>query len=332
MSRKPSQRNPQPLDPLSQPRFGGIATFSRLPYVPDIKGKKIDVAILGVPFDGGTTFRPGARFAPRAVRDASVLCRNFNPTLGVNIFEKLAIVDAGDIATVPMNIQKTFESIENHESQILDQGTRIVSIGGDHSILLPELRAFSQKHQDFVLIQFDAHTDTGDQAWGEKYHHGTPIRRLIEEEILTGDQVFQIGIRGPLTSQSQETYVRDQKIQILEAEALDVPGACEAFFKKLRKKAGNKPCFITFDVDGVDPAYAPGTGTPVVGGLTSREALSAVRALRGLNIQGANVVEISPPYDQSDLTSLLGAALIFEFLSLMALSPASKPSSQRAKR
>ena len=311
--------HPAPLDPLSQPRFGGIATFSRLPYVPDIKDKKVDVVILGIPFDGGTTFRPGARFAPRAVRDASVLCRNFNPTLGVNVYEKLAIVDAGDIATIPMNLQKTFDAIEASEAFLIEQGARIVSIGGDHSILLPELRAFRKKHPDFVLIQFDAHTDTGDQAWGERYHHGTPIRRLIEEGILKGEQVFQIGIRGPLTSATQDDYFRAQRINILEAEDYGDAQKRETFFKKIHAAAQGKPCFLTFDVDGVDPAFAPGTGTPVVGGLTSREALQAVRALQGINLQGANVVEISPPYDQSDITSLLGAALIFEFLSLMAL-------------
>jgi agmatinase len=301
-----------------------VATFNRLPYVPDLKGKGVDVAILGVPFDGGTTYRPGARFAPRAVREASALCRNFNPQLGVHVYEKLNVVDGGDISVNPLNIHTTFKNIETHVRAAHDAGARTVLVGGDHSILLPELRAINARYGKPILVQFDAHTDTADAAWGERYHHGTPVRRAIDEDLITGADVFQIGIRGPLTSADQEAYCRREKINILGIDDFNEPKKREAFFSSLRNRALSKsraksrPVFITFDVDGVDPAFAPGTGTPVVGGMTSFEALHCVRKLKGLHICGADVVEISPPHDHADLTSLLGAALVFEFLSLMA--------------
>lgn len=314
-----SQKNYRPLNPLKAPRFGDLATFNRLPYVPDLKGKNIDVAILGIPFDGGTTFRPGARFAPRAVRDASVLCRNYNPSLNVNVYDQLSVVDAGDVSVNPINLQATYRAIQSRVGEIHAQGVRTLCVGGDHSILLPELRAIHAHHGALTLIHFDAHTDTADQAWGEKYHHGTPIRRAIEEGLLEGSRIFQIGIRGPLSSADQEDYQREQKIQTLDIDSFHDLKKRKAFFAKLRRVAGRGPCYLSFDVDGVDPAFAPGTGTPVVGGLTSLEAMQSVRELRGLRLVGANVVEISPPYDHSELTSLLGAALIFEFLSLMAL-------------
>ena len=187
-------------------------------------------------------------------------------------------------------------------------------------MLLGELRAIHRKYGEITLIHFDAHTDTGDSAWGERYHHGTPIRRAIEEGLLKGPKIFQIGIRGPLTSPSQDEYLLEQGINILDIDNFQIQQTRDAFFDKIRKTAGRGPCFLTFDVDGIDPAFAPGTGTPVVGGLTSREALQSIRRLAGLYLVGANVVEISPPYDHADITSLLGAALVFEFLSLMALN------------
>jgi agmatinase len=306
------------MNPLKSPRFGDVATFNRLPYVPDLKGKQVDVAILGVPFDGGTTFRPGARFGPRAVREASVLNRNYNPDLEVAIYERLNVVDGGDISTNPINIQTTLRSIEEHVRAAHAAGARTVCVGGDHSILLGELRAVHAKYGPVTLVHFDAHTDTADAAWGEKYHHGTPIRRAIEEGLLKGSSIFQIGIRGPLTAADQEEYSRSQRINTCDMDAFTDPRKRDAFFSKLRKTAGRGPCFLTFDVDGIDPAFTPGTGTPVVGGLTSREALHSVRRLEGLRFVGADVVEISPPFDHAELTSLMGAALVFEFLSLMA--------------
>lgn len=307
-----------PINPLKSPRFGEVATFNRLPYVPDVQGKQIDIVLLGIPFDGGTTFRSGSRFGPRAVRDASVLCRNFNPQLAVHVYETFNVVDGGDVSVNPLNLQKTMQSIEKHVSQIHQAGARAIGIGGDHSILLPELRAIHKKYGEITLIQFDAHTDTADSAWEEKYHHGTPIRRAIEEGILVGSKVFQIGVRGPLTSPTQDDYIKEQKINVLDIDSFYDLNQRNSFFNQIKAVAGDGPCYLTFDVDGVDPAYAPGTGTPVIGGMTSFEALQSVRRLKGLNFVGADVVEISPPYDHAELTSLLGAALVFEFLSLMA--------------
>jgi arginase family enzyme len=185
-------------------------------------------------------------------------------------------------------------------------------------VLLGELRAVKKSFGEPVLVHFDAHDDAGDGTWGERYHHGTPIRRAIEEKLINGARVFQIGIRQPLTAASQLNYVREQKINTLTIEGFKDPATRDQFFNRIRNVAGKKPAFLTFDIDSIDPAYAPGTGTPVVGGMTSFEAIAAVRALKGLHFVGANVVEISPPFDHAEITSLLGAALMFEFLSLMA--------------
>lgn len=309
----------RPLNPLTHPRFGDVATFNRLPYVPEIKDKSVDVAILGVPFDGGTTYRPGARFAPRAVRDASVLNRNYHPEHGVHVYETLNVVDAGDVTCIPMNLTRTLNNIEIRVREIHRAGARTICVGGDHSIVLAELRGLAKKYGPITFIQFDAHTDTADSAWGEKYHHGTPVRRAIEEGLLQGNRIFQIGIRGPLTTADQDDYVRAQRINVLGMQHYEDTRTREAFFAKLRKVAGTGPCFLSFDVDGVDPAFAPGTGTPVVGGLSSREALACLRRLSGLHFVGADIVEISPAYDHADITSLLGAAIVFEVLGLMAL-------------
>jgi agmatinase len=318
-SKSPSRGKYLPVNPLKVPRFGDIATFSRLPYLPELKGKDVDVAILGIPFDGGTTYRPGARFGPRAIRDASCMNRNYNPSLGVGIYERLNIVDGGDVGVNPINLQSTLRAVEKRVAEVHEAGARAICLGGDHSIVLPDLRAVHRKYGKVTLLHFDAHTDTGDEAWGEKYHHGTPIRRAIEEGLIEGPRIFQIGIRGPLTSATQDDYTREQGIHTLDIDSFHDVGKREAYFKKLRKIAEGTPCYITFDVDGCDPAFAPGTGTPVVGGLTSFEALQSVRRFKGLNIVGANVVEVSPPYDHADMTSLLAAALVFEFLSLMAI-------------
>lgn len=315
-----------PVNPLEMPRFGDIATFNRLPYFPNFsKSDNVNVAIIGVPFDGATTFRPGARFGPRAVREASVLCRNYNPTLKVGIYDELNIVDAGDVSVNPINILDTFKKIENRVSLVHQFGVRSICVGGDHSILLPILRSMKSLYQNLTLIHFDAHTDTGDMAWGEKYHHGTPIRRAIEERLIAGPNIFQIGIRGPLTAKQQDDYLSEKKINILTMDHFHHEKKRKAFFRRVFEVGKRGPCYLTFDIDGVDPAFAPGTGTPVVGGLTSHEALTSVRELAGLHFVGADLVEVSPPYDHSEITSLLGAALLFEFMSLMALNPKLAP-------
>lgn len=317
MVKKNSEFRPQ--NPLKSPRFSGIVTFSRLPWVTDLLAEKPDVAILGIPFDGAATYRPGARLGPRSIREASVLCRNYHPVQDVSVYENLKVVDGGDLAIHPLSISSTFETIQSSYKPLHEAGIRTVSLGGDHSILLPILRSIHARYGKVTLIHFDAHTDTAEQAWGEKYHHGTPVRRAIEEGLIEGKRIFQIGIRGPMTSPDEAQYCRDQGIHTLRSEEFDSEELREAYFQNLKKIAGNGPCYITFDIDGIDPAYAPGTGTPVVGGLTSREALACVRRLKGLPIVGADLVEVAPAYDQSDITSLLASALVFEFLTLMAV-------------
>jgi agmatinase len=309
----------EPVNPRKSPRFGEIATFNRLPYIPDLQGKEVDVAILGIPYDGAVTYRPGARFGPRAVRDASVLNRNYNPQQDVLVYDRLNVVDAGDVPVNPLNFKQTLRNIEKRLGEVHAAGARAICVGGDHSVALGELRATHRKFGPLTLIHFDAHTDAGDQAWGEKYHHGTWIRRGIEEGILRGPRIFQIGIRQPLTTREEHDYLRAKKISWLDMDSFTDPRARDQFFGALRQAAGTGPCFVSFDVDGVDPAFAPGTGTPVVGGMTSYEALTCVRRLRGLRVVGADVVEIAPAYDHAELTSLLGAALVFELLALMAL-------------
>lgn len=311
-----------PTNPLKSPRFGDVVTFNRLPWVRDLEDLKSaapDVVLLGVPFDGGTTFRPGSRFGPRAIREASVLNRNYHPTHQVDVFEKLRVVDGGDILVNPLNLQVTYRNIESHLSQIHAFGARSVCVGGDHSILLPELRSVHKKFGQVTLIQFDAHTDTADGAWEEKYHHGTPVRRAIEEGLVRGDHVFQIGIRGPLTSATQNDFIRDSGINVLEIDEFFESKKRAEFLTRIKATAQGGPCFLTFDVDGVDPAFAPGTGTPVVGGMSSYDALRTLRELRGLHFVGADVVEVSPPYDHAEITALLGAAVVFEALGLMVV-------------
>lgn len=310
----------RPVDPGQYPRFSGITTFSRLPLVEKPAKNELDIAILGVPTDAGTSYRPGSRFGPRALRESSVLCRNYNPSLSVGIYKDLNIADVGDVAVNPMSLSKTLDAIKAKTHELKKAGSKIIALGGDHSILTPLLTETVAHEGEITLVHFDAHTDTGDEAWGEKFHHGTPIRRLIENKSVNPKKIFQIGIRGPLGDASQLTWTQDQGVSILGMDEFHVSGARDKFFDKIRKSAGKGKIYISFDVDGVDPAFAPGTGTPVVGGLTSVEALSCIRALKGLKLIGGDVVEVSPAYDHAEITSLLGAALAFEMMSLMALN------------
>jgi agmatinase len=306
-------RGHAPKNPLLSPRFGDIATFARLPHTRDLTG--VNLAVVGIPFDAGTTYRPGARFGPRAIRTASCMNRNVHPTHEIHVYEKLSAVDYGDINTNPLNLRKAQQAIQKEYATLLKAGVTPVAIGGDHSVLLPILRAMKTKHKRFGLIQFDAHTDTADQAWGERYHHGTPVRRIVEEKLVRGGDIFQIGIRGPLTSRDQMEWDRKNGITHLTIEEFHERGM-KPLLSKLKHDI---PYYLSFDIDGVDPAFAPGTGTPVVGGLTSFEALDCVRRLKGLRFIGFDLVEVSPAYDHAEITSLLASALVFEFMSLAAL-------------
>jgi len=311
----------RPSNSPYQPAVSGIRTFSRLPYASEIGDEEIDLAVLGIPFDSLVTFRPGARLGPNAIRQASGLCRNYSQQMEVAVFERLRAFDVGDVNVNPFNYEETFRQIEDRVSKLQSQGAAVVSLGGDHSVLLPILRATSRKYPQLTLIQFDAHTDTTDAGpSGQRFHHGTWVRRAIEEGLVLGNRIFQIGIRGFLESASFTDYEKEAGVHILDMQGLHEPSPREAFLHTLRETAGSGPCYLTFDIDGVDPAFAPGTGTPVVGGLTSFEALSMLRSFKGLRFIGGDVVEVAPPYDHSEITSLLGAAIALEIGALIAIA------------
>jgi agmatinase len=300
--------------------MAGIRTFSRLPHINEVSDEKIELAILGIPFDSLVTFRPGARLGPNAIRQASGLCRNYSQQMEVGVFERLLAVDAGDVNLNPFNYEETFRQIEDRVSELQRQGMSVVSLGGDHSILLPILRATSKKFPQLTLIQFDAHSDTTDTGLsGQRFHHGTCIRRAIEEGLVQGNRIFQIGIRGFIESAGYNDYAKQAGIHVLDMEGIHNRNQREAFLETLRALAGSGPCYLTFDIDGIDPAFAPGTGTPVVGGLTSFEALNIMRSFRGLQFIGGDVVEVAPAYDHSEITALLGAAIAMEMAALIAL-------------
>jgi len=304
--------HPQPLNALEYPRFAGVATFMRLPYIPD--AKQLDVALIGVPYDGGTTYRTGPRFGPRHIRDQSAIIRPYNPVLDVSPFEELRVADYGDLTVNPLSIQNTFESITAELKVVLDAGTIPICVGGDHSILLPILRAIHAAHGPVAFVQLDAHSDTWDEYWGMKYSHGTPVRRAIEEGLLAESHILQIGLRGQLYSRSDMDYARRHHVAVITAEDFHERGLGPVR-EKLKHFNGCKT-YLSLDIDVVDPAFAPGTGTPQVGGLSSAQILDLFRALKGLDFVGCDLVEVSPQFDSAELTSLLAANLLFEELCL----------------
>jgi agmatinase len=308
--------HPRPRDAFRSPRFGQPATFMLLPHRRDPEG--LDVALLGIPYDGGTSYRPGARYGPRHVRDQSSLIRPWNPVLEVSPFEKLRVADYGDVDVVPISIEGTFAAIEREMDVLVGAGVIPLSVGGDHSITLPILRSLARRHGRLGLVHFDAHPDTWDEYFGSKYFHGTTFRRAVEEGLVDGQRVIQIGIRGPLYGADDFDFHRQHGLEALRIEAVKERGTGWVV-ERLRRLAGG-PVYCSFDIDAVDPAYAPATGTPEVGGLTAYEALTLVRGLRPLELVGADLVEVSPPFDgPGQITSLLAANLLFELLSLFAL-------------
>src|SRR5262245_62045990 len=308
--------HPRPRDPFRSPRFGQPATFMLLPQRRDPAG--LDVALVGIPYDGGTSYRSGARYGPRHVREQSSLIRPWNPVLQVSPFEKLAVADCGDVDVVPISIEGTFAAIERDMRAFVEAGVRPLAVGGDHSITLPILRALARRHGRLGLVHFDAHPDTWDEYFGSKYFHGTTFRRAVEEDLIDGRRVVQIGIRGPLYGPDDFDFHREHRLEAIRVETVKERGTAWVA-ERVRRLAGG-PVYCSFDIDAVDPAYAPATGTPEVGGLTSFEALTLVRALRGLDLVGADLVEVSPPFDgPGQITSLLAANLLFELLSVFAL-------------
>jgi len=305
----------QPRPPFQSPRFAQPATFMRLPHVTDPKG--LDVAIVGVPFDGGTSYRPGSRYGPREIRNQSSLIRPYGFFQKVSPFDRLNVADAGDIDAAPVSIEKCYEAVEARIGDIADAGARPIVIGGDHSISLPVLRALAKRHGPVALVQFDAHIDTWDEYFGGKYFHGTPFRRAIEERLVDGRRFVQVGIRGPMFGEDDFDFHRDHGITVIDIEQVKDRGVAWVVAEIRRIATG--PAYMTFDIDGVDPAFAPGTGTPEVGGLTSHEAQRLVRGLGALSLVGGDIVEVSPLYDgPGQITAVLASNLMFEFLCAMA--------------
>lgn len=306
----------RPVDPRESPRFAGIKTFMRLPHVTTTEG--VDVAIVGVPFDTGASYRVGARFGPEAIRSVSALLRHHNEVLNVSIFDHCSVVDYGDLPVNPGYIEDSYKMIEEGLLPILDGGVTPIMLGGDHSVTLPELRAMAKTHGPVALIHFDSHTDTGDKRFGRKYTHGTPFRRAVEEGLILVDHSIQVGMRGSIYSRDSLDDARKMGFDLITTVEVQEQGIGD-LIQRIRDRTGAAKAFVTFDIDFVDPAYAPGTGTPEVGGFTSSEALRVVRGMKGLDLVGFDLVEVLPQYDPSRITALLAANIVYEFISLIAL-------------
>ena len=305
-----------PANSLESPRFTGVRTFMRLPFVQTTAD--VDFAVLGAPFDTGATFRVGARFGPEAIRSMSAMLRPYHLALDVNIFDHLSGVDYGDAPVVPGFIEDSYRKIDEFLQPLHTAGVTPIVLGGDHSIVLAELRAAARKHGPLGLVQFDAHGDVWDEYFGHKYTHGTPIRRAMEEGMLDGQRVVQVGMRSPLYEPHDIQQARDFGFTVLVADdvrALGLAGVVQA----IREVVGTRPTFLSFDIDFIDPAYAPGTGTPEVGGFTSAEAQQLLRGLTGIHFVAYDVVEVLPSYDNAgQITALLAANVAWEMIALLA--------------
>jgi guanidinobutyrase / D-arginase len=302
-------------DALVVPRFAGPATFARLPRRDEVS--RCDVAVVGVPFDSGVTYRPGARFGPAAVRQASRLLRPYHPGLDVEPFAAQQVADAGDIACTPFHIEKAIADIEAAAGDLLLGASHLVAIGGDHTIALPMLRAVRDRFGPVAVVHFDAHLDTWSTYFGAEYTHGTPFRRAAEEGLLAPDRSIHVGLRGPLFARSDLAADSDLGFRQVDTTAVAELGAA-ATALAIRERVGDAPVYVSVDVDVMDPAHAPGTGTPEAGGLSSRELLGVLRHLVGLPVVSADVVEVAPAYDHAEITALAAAHVVYELLGLLA--------------
>jgi agmatinase/guanidinopropionase len=272
-----------------------------------------------VPFDSGTSYRSGTRFGPRKIREASLLLWGYNNALQVDPFRSLRVVDYGDVEVIPVDIEETYKAIESEVGGLLDSGVVVASLGGDHSITLPLLRAHARRLGPLAVVHFDSHPDTWDREFGDRpYSHGTPFRRAIEEGLIDTNAYIQIGIRGPTSGPGDLEDARRLGARVITYEEFSASGI-KLVLSEVREKVSGKRVYVSFDIDSVDPAFAPGTGTPEVGGFTSHEALRLVRGLEEINLVGFDLVEVSPPYDHGDITEILAANLVFEFISLLAV-------------
>ena len=312
-----NKRRFRPISGNVLPRFAGIPTFMRLPHLAPEEAEEVDIGLIGVPWDGGTTNRAGARHGPRQMRDSSTLMRNVHHVTGVRPYELANCADLGDTPVNPVDLEDSLARIQRFFEAVHGQGILPLSAGGDHLVTLPIMRAIA-KDGPLGMVHFDAHTDTWDRYFGDyTYTHGTPFRRAIEEGLLDPKRTIQIGIRGGLYTPQDKDWGLEQGIRVIEIEEFFELGP-QRVVEEARRVVGEGPTYISFDVDGLDPVYAPGTGTPEIGGFSTHEAQIMLRGLRGLNLVGGDVVEVSPPFDSSGNTALVGVTLMFEILCLLS--------------
>lgn len=304
----------QPLSGNAMPRFGGIASMMRLPLASSSQG--LDAAFIGIPLDIGTSHRPGARFGPRQIRAESCLLRPYNMATGAAPFDTLQVADLGDVPINTYSLPKSLGIITEFYEEMLSANCIPLTLGGDHTIALPILRAMAAKHGPVALVHVDAHADINDDMFGEPIAHGTPFRRAVEEGLLQTNKVWQIGLRGTGYSAEDFDWPRQQGFTVVQAHEVWYQSLAP-LMARVREAIGDTPCYLSFDIDGIDPAFAGGTGTPEIGGLTVPQALEIIRGCRGLNLVGADLVEVSPPYDPNGNTALLGANLLFEMLCVL---------------
>ena len=304
----------QPLGGNDMPRFGGPATMMRLPTRPTAEG--LDVCFVGVPMDIGTSNRSGTRHGPRQIRAESCMLRPYNMATGAAPFDSLQVADIGDVATNTFDLKKSVGLIEEAFDGILAEGCIPLTLGGDHTLTLPILRAMARKHGPVALVHVDAHADINDEMFGEKIAHGTPFRRAVEEGLLACDKVYQIGLRGTGYAPEDFDWPRRQGFTVMTAEECWGKSLAPVM-EEVRAAIGDHPCYLTYDIDSLDPAFAPGTGTVEIGGLTIWQGLEIVRGCRGLNLVGGDLVEVSPPYDTTGNTALIGANLLYEMLCVL---------------
>jgi agmatinase len=308
----------RPLDAQLIPRFAGVRTYMRAPHVTNLAG--VDAAVYGIPFDTATSYRTGARFGPEAIRSASTLMRPYHPALDVNVVEALSIVDYGDLPVSPGDTERTYAQIEEALAPVVEADVFPIALGGDHSITLAELRVLAKRHGPLALVQLDSHCDTWEQYFGQKYFHGTTFKRAVEEGLLDASASVQAGMRGPVYDASDLAGARELGFTVIESEELRRIGP-ERYAVLVSEKVGERPVFLSFDIDFLDPAFAPGTGTPEVAGFSTAEAVAFLRSLRGINLVGCDVVEVCPAYDgPGQPTALAAANVVFELIALRALA------------
>lgn len=314
----------QPLDSGVVPRFAGMPTFMRLPVATP---EEVDIALVGVPFDGGTTNRPGTRHGPREVRNQSSIVRRVHHATGVSPFDLVRVGDCGDAPINPLSLDETLESLADYYAGIRRAGAAPLTVGGDHLITLPILRGLVADglvtDGPVGLIHFDAHSDTYDSFFGNRYNHGTPFRRAVEEGLLDPRRMVQIGLRGAISDAANYDFAKAAGIRMIFIEEFVERGAKDVM-EEARSIVGDRPTYLTFDIDVLDPCFAPGTGTPEIGGLITREAQAMIRMARGLNLIGVDLVEVSPPFDPSGGTAITAATLMFELLCVLAESVAAR--------